>query len=34
MRAPALHARAKGIGTDVARDEMHFEESASITTTA
>jgi hypothetical protein len=34
MRARASHVRAKGIGADVAPDEMHFEEAASIMTTA
>jgi hypothetical protein len=34
MRARALHVRAKSIGTDVAPDEIYFEEAASIMTTA
>ncbi len=30
MRTRALQVPAKGIGADAAREEMHFEEAASV----
>jgi hypothetical protein len=32
MRTRALQVPAKGIGADAAREEMHFEEAASVMT--
>jgi hypothetical protein len=34
IRTRALQVRAKGIGADAAPEEMHFEEAASVMTTA